>query len=214
LRSAQGTTVGVYLLPEALVRFRQRFAGIALKLDVGTSDLLRQRLRDGGIEFAVMENRFRRQNSTACCSCRMNWSESCRRIIQLARGKVGVSRDICQRAAGCSRSRARIAFACGARLSPSGSCAFRPVLSLSSTEAVKRAVAAGLGVSIVSKMSLGAEVAAGSSRSLRSGCFAASARFTWCGCEIGARVKPLPRLCACLKHVARGTLPKLHWPGR
>ena len=84
-----------------------------------------------------------------------------------------------------------------------------PIIRLSSTEAVKRAVSAGLGVSIVSKMSLGFEIEAKklavlklTDVPLRRPIYVVRLR--------GRRESRAVTAFLCLlKHVIRGTLPRL-----
>jgi DNA-binding transcriptional LysR family regulator len=81
--------------------------------------------------------------------------------------------------------------------------AIQPILSLSSTEAVKRAVAAGLGVSIISKMAAGrdAHVVRIKDLALRRPIYAVRLRSHH-------ETKPATALLCLLRHVAGGTLPR------
>src|SRR5206468_2202239 len=60
LNIGAGTTIGVYFLPELLVRYRQRFPGIQLGLEIEGSAILQRQLLDGTIEFGLTEVPIRR----------------------------------------------------------------------------------------------------------------------------------------------------------
>src|SRR3954451_4576553 len=49
------TTIGVYLLPEVFVRFRQAYPGIAMHLEIANSEVIRRRLADGAIDIGLTE---------------------------------------------------------------------------------------------------------------------------------------------------------------
>ncbi|HEX3357299.1 MAG TPA: LysR substrate-binding domain-containing protein, partial [Tepidisphaeraceae bacterium] len=155
-----GATVGAYLLPDTLVRFRQRFPGVTLNLEVGSSHLLRQRLREGSIEFALMEKSLPSPEFESLMYLADELvgivppKHPAARVKTITAAKFAKEPFVVREAESGTRSLVERAFAeRGLRV--------HPAMALSSTEAVKRAVAAGLGVSIVSKMSLGAEVEAG-----------------------------------------------------
>ena len=85
----------------------------------------------------------------------------------------------------------------------------KPIIALSSTEAVKRAVAAGLGVSIVSRMSLGLELEAKKLVAVRLKDVPLR-RPVYLIRKRGRRESRAATAFLCLlKHMVRGTLPKL-----
>jgi DNA-binding transcriptional LysR family regulator len=150
--------LGTYLLPRALVYFRQRFPGMRVTLEVGNSHLLRGRLLDGALDLALTEADVR-------------WPEFESRVLfedeliavapprhALARKRRvtpgQLSREPFVVREGGSETRSRVERA----LSDAGH-PVTPALSLGSTEAVKQAVAAGLGVAMVSRLAVSAEVA-------------------------------------------------------
>src|SRR5689334_21610428 len=48
-------TLGAYLLPAVLVRFRRRFPGIVLRFEVENAAVLHRRVAEGGIEAGITE---------------------------------------------------------------------------------------------------------------------------------------------------------------
>lgn len=207
-----GTTIGVYVLPDALVRFRQRFPAIKLDLELAASDRLREMLRERAIDFALTE--------TALPSPELDsdifWTDELVAIVppthKLARG-----RDI------AASKLAQEPFIVRESGSPTGSLVERvmrerkikveAVLSLSSTEAVKRAVAAGLGVSIVPKMSIGAELQAKQLHALHLRDIRARRPIYLVRQHGRSDTRAAIAFLCILKHVVRGTLPTFRRSG-
>jgi DNA-binding transcriptional LysR family regulator len=150
-------SLGTYLLPKALVYFRQRFPGVRLHLEVGNAHLLRGRLLDGALDLALTEADVR-------------WPEF-ESLILFEDELVAIAHPrhpLSQRRQVSAEALCREPFVVRETGSQTRSLVERalaeaghgvtPVLSLGSTEAVKQAVAAGLGVAMVSKMVVAAEV--------------------------------------------------------
>src|SRR5688572_28144701 len=55
LSVAAGTTIGVYLLPEVFVRFRQSHPGVRIDLEIEGSERVQQRLLEGAVELGLTE---------------------------------------------------------------------------------------------------------------------------------------------------------------
>jgi DNA-binding transcriptional LysR family regulator len=159
-------TLGTYLLPKALVYFRQRFPGVRLQLEVGNAHLLRGRLLDGALDLALTEADAR-------------WPEFESRVLfedelvavshprhPLARKRQVSPEELCRepfvvRETG-SQTRSLVE-----RVLADAGHAVTPVLSVGSTEAVKQAVAAGLGVAMVSKLVVATDIVDGRLAELR-----------------------------------------------
>jgi DNA-binding transcriptional LysR family regulator len=153
------TTIGVYLLPAALVKFRRAHPGVQTTLEVGSSRQIQQLLLENSLDIGLTEvpptdrrlkseifmqdelaaiappghRLLKSRNVTAAAFCREPF----------------VVRDT------GSETRSFVERALAAR-----GLSVDPIMSLSSTEAIKRAVAAGIGVGIVSRLSIGVELKA------------------------------------------------------
>jgi DNA-binding transcriptional LysR family regulator len=153
-----GPTVGVYLLPAALVRFRTEHPQVMLRAETEGPELLRQRLLDGGIELAVTE--------AAIDSPELNSQVLLEDVLVpvVARGhslidKRSVSaEEFCRQPFIARQVQGRSLVE---RTLESRGLKVTPVLTVSSTEAIKQAVIAGLGVAMVSRLAIQMEIAAG-----------------------------------------------------
>jgi LysR family transcriptional regulator, low CO2-responsive transcriptional regulator len=151
-----GATIGMYLLPAVLVRFKQQFSKIDVRLEIGNSALLRDRLRDGRIDFALTESAI----NSAQHHVELFMSDELVAIVPLGHPlanrrsvrleSLAKERFVIREPGSETQSLVERVFA-DKRLK------IQPVMALGSTEAVKRAVVSGLGISIVSKMCVEAE---------------------------------------------------------
>lgn len=157
LRLGASPTAGVYLLPDVLVRFRRKYPEIQTSLDVERSSVIEQGLLDGGLDLGITEmfsgssqveaNVFRHDELVPIASPRHG----------LARKRQVTAAAFCRepfvvRDTG-SETKSFVERALAAR-----GIEVIPALSLGSTEAIKRAVAGGMGVAIVSRLSIGLEL--------------------------------------------------------
>jgi len=155
-----GPTVGVYLLPKAMVRFKREYPGVHLHAETEGPDVLRQRLLDGVIEFAVSEAPVVSSELVS----RHLMDDVLVPVVSSNHALVGkrtvTAREFC-----------RQPFVARQVESTSGSLVERtlqgrglrvvPVITVGSTEAIKQAVIAGLGVAMVSRLAIQMELAAG-----------------------------------------------------
>jgi DNA-binding transcriptional LysR family regulator len=203
-----GPTLSTYLLPDALVRFRQRFPGITLHLEVGNSPLLRDRLRDGSIELALTETALPSPefDSTVFMSDQLVGIVPAKH--RLARKRTittaAFAREPFVVRQGGSGTQSLVE-----RVFAERGITIEPVIALSSTEAVKRAVAAGLGVSIISKMAVDPGLGVLNLRDV-----ALRRPIYLVRLASHRESKPATALLCLLRHVARGTLPPFPAPGR
>ena len=152
-------TLGTYLLPRALVYFRQRFPGVRVRLEIEPSHLLRSRLNEGALDLGITNADVRWPELEASPLLSDELVAIAPPDHPLARKRKVTPEMLCRepfivRETG-SETRSLVERALAA-----AGHAVGPALSLSSTEAVKQAVAAGLGVAMVSKLVVGEDVAA------------------------------------------------------
>jgi DNA-binding transcriptional LysR family regulator len=152
-------TLGTYLLPDVLVRFRQRFPAVSLALEIENAAVLQRRLADGEIDFGLSEVPPARDDldADAVMQDRLVAVAPSRHV--LARKRSVTLRQLCEhpiivRETG-STTKSLVERALAAR-----DITITPVLSVGSTEAIKRAVAAGLGVAIISQIAAAPDIAA------------------------------------------------------
>ena len=212
LRVGASPTIGTYLLPAVLVHFRRRFPGLRTEVEVGSGRLLRERLEEDQLDFALagepvtsplLESRpFANDPLVAIAHPRHPLARR-RRVVSpaelLREPLVVVETDAFAR---------RVLES----LVPNGLPSPAPALTLDSTEAVKRAVVAGLGVAIVSRLAIETELAAKTLRALTVPRLTATRplHHVWrAGREEG---KATVAFLCILKHALRGTLPKAPSP--
>lgn len=154
------TTIGAYLLPEVLVSFHELFPHIAVGLEIGNTQEIQDKLLQGKVDMGLTEGFVENPQIEAEV---FFYDE----IIAIAAPHHPIFREspitlerLCQepfvmRESG-SGTRAVIEMNLAERgLEP------EIRLALGSPEAVKRAVATGIGVALVSRWVVGAEVEAG-----------------------------------------------------
>lgn len=144
------TTPGTYLLPGLLGRFHAEYPHVALKLRIGDTREVEQWVGSGAVEIGVIgaarlsaglvSERWMRDELVPIVPRRHPLAR--RRAISPATlaGEPFIARE----EGSSTRAVAEAFFA-------RGGVTLRPVMELGSTEAVREAVAAGLGVSVVSR---------------------------------------------------------------
>lgn len=161
------TTPGLYVLPRAIAAFRARHPGLELALRTGNSRFVEERLRAGEVDIGVIGGHVLETGET-CLAAGLHdelvlvvppghpWAR--RREVPpawfareplLLREEGSATRRLTERA-----------------LEAAG-VPFRPGMELDHTEAIKRAVAAGLGVAFVSQHAVRDEAETGRLRALR-----------------------------------------------
>lgn len=199
-------TLGTYLLPTALVYFRQRFPGVRVRLEIEHSHLLRARLNEGVLDLAITNADVRWPELDASPLLPDELVAIAPPSHPLARKRRVTAEMLCRepfivRETG-SGTRSLVERALAAEGHP-----IEPALSLSSTEAVKQAVAAGLGVAMVSKLVLRDDVANGRLAVLPLTGFTLRRPVHLVRPRGSAHGKAVAAFVCVVKHAARGSLP-------
>ena len=153
-------TIGVYLLPEVLGTFHRRHPHIELQLEIANTDVVQRQLSEGGLDLGLTEGLAQKNGLTAEVIGRDEIVAIAppQHPLALQKGGVTLARfceePLVMRELG-SGTRAVVEQALALRFA----APVRSVMSLGSTEAIKRAVAAGIGVAFVSRLAIGQELA-------------------------------------------------------
>ena len=154
------TTIGSYLVPELFGAYRREHPGVELELKIGNTEAIQDALLEGSIELALTEGFVHSKaldveivahdEMKVIVAPDHPWTE--RRRVRVA----DLARVPCIMRERGSGTRAVIEAALAER-----GVGLDPTMSLGSTEAIKNAVAAGLGIGIVSELTVGLELASG-----------------------------------------------------
>jgi DNA-binding transcriptional LysR family regulator len=159
LRVGASTTIGVYLLPEVFVRFRRAHPGVQLQLEIAASDVLARRLAEGTIDIAYTEGVIAEENLNSSVFAEDQLVAIAPAKHALARKRRVTARMLCEEPFVVRETGSGTQSLVERALAERG-LTVRPAMSLGSTEAIKRAVASGVGVAIVSGLSVAMEVRA------------------------------------------------------
>lgn len=155
------TTIAAYLLPQALGEFHRRHPQVEMTLEIANTREIQRLLMEGRIEVGLTEGLIEGEHLDSQVFHRDELvAIAPPRHPLLKQGRV-TARALCRepfilREEG-SGTRAVVERALAAR-----GISLKPVLSLAGTEVIKRAVIAGLGVAIVSRLTIGLELQTGS----------------------------------------------------
>lgn len=154
-------TVGTYILPEQLVRFRQRYPGIRIKVETALSGQITQLVLDNTLELGLVGHYtpdprlvvdpFLKDRLQLVVSPRHSWSAK-KAPIPL---KELASQTLLVSSRGAGTYRIVDALLKKSGVTPGG------IVELGTTEGVKEAIAADLGVSLLSGHVLKKELASG-----------------------------------------------------
>ncbi|MGB8344382.1 MAG: LysR family transcriptional regulator [Ktedonobacteraceae bacterium] len=156
------TTIGTYLLPELLGRYKEQYPGIDLVVEIGNTEEIQQKLLVHRLEVGLVEGSVTHQELSE-----QVWRQDELVLIAppaylLPEGEQTIQQFLAQKPPVILREQGS-----GTRsvleqaLERYGVEPVHPIIELGSTEAIKRAVAAGLGVSFVSAHTIQFEVASG-----------------------------------------------------
>ena len=154
-------TIGAYLLPEVLGEFHRRHPDIELQLEVANTETIQHQLLDGLVEIGLTEGAMEGEHLDSEVFDEDELVVIAPRKHPLLKQKLVTARELCRepfilREEG-SGTRAVVERALGKL-----GLAVKPVLSLASPEAIKRAVIAGVGIAIISRLAIGCELQIGS----------------------------------------------------
>ncbi len=156
-----GPTAGVYLLPRALVAFRQAHPGVRLSAETEGPDVLRQRMLDGLIDLAVTEAPLTAAAElTATVLLHDVLVPVAAAASPLAGRRSVTAAEFCRQPF-VARQTASGEASLAVRTLAGRGLAVTPVLTVDSTEAIKEDVAAGVGVALVSRLAAAGDVAGG-----------------------------------------------------
>jgi LysR family transcriptional regulator, low CO2-responsive transcriptional regulator len=166
VRVAGDTTVGIYILPDAMAAFHREHLGVALSLDVVNRAKVRELLLEGVADIGVVGTLWEDDalaaepflENTLMCFCAPGHPFAQRELLQpidLLDGPLLLR----ERGSGTRESAERILRAAGAE----------PIaaMEMASNGALKRAVAGGLGVTVLSTYAVRLELELGLLKSLR-----------------------------------------------
>ncbi len=155
------TTIGAYLLPQVFAEFHRCHPEIELQLEIANTRTVQHFLTEGIVEIGLTEGLIETEDLEVEVFHQDQLVAIASPKHPLLRKKKRVTtRELCRepfvmREEG-SGTRAVVEDALRRR-----KVAVKPVMSLGSTEAIKRAVAAGVGVAIVSRLTIDFELEAG-----------------------------------------------------
>ena len=161
------TTPGLYVLPGIIARFRARYPGIDLRLQIANSRLIEERVRARELDLGVVGGHMLPPGQECLAAGLLDelvlvvaprhpWAR--RRDIPPARLAEA---PLLMREEGSATRRVT------ERALRQAGIAFRTAMELDHTEAIKQAVMAGLGVAFLSTHAIRGEVATGRIRALR-----------------------------------------------
>lgn len=155
------TTIGAYLLPQVFGEFHRQHPDIELQLEIANTETIQNQLMEGSIEVGLTEGLMEAEHLDSEVFHEDELVAIAPRGHPLLKQKRVTARELCRepfilREAG-SGTRAVVERALGKR-----GLTVKPVLSLASPEAIKRAVIAGVGVAIVSRLAISCELQIGS----------------------------------------------------
>jgi len=153
-------TIGGYLLPQAIAEFHRRFPEIELRLEIANTPSIQQALLTGSIELGLTEGLIENDELESTMFFQDELVAVAAPGHPLLKKKNVSVRDIChepliQREEG-SGTRAVVERALRRK-----GMKMKPFLSLASPEAIKNMVAAGLGITIVSRLIVELELQTG-----------------------------------------------------
>jgi DNA-binding transcriptional LysR family regulator len=159
VRIGASTTAAVYLLPDWFVRFRKAYPGIQLHSEIASSEILASRLMEGSLDMVVTEGEV----SNELLDAKIVRQDRLVTIVPpdhpLRRKRKVSAAMLCQEPFIVRETRSETRSLVERKFADRG-LVIKPVMSLGSTEAIKRAVAARMGVAVVSEMSAELEVRA------------------------------------------------------
>ena len=153
-------TIGDYLLPQILGEYRRKHPGIALHLEIANTQVIQRKIRENALDVGLTEG----VAEDAELDAEVFGEDELVAVVPPGHSLLG--KDEVSAARFCAEPFLMREPGSGTREVVERALALRgiqvmPAMSLGSTEAIKRGVASGLGVAIVSKLALETELEAG-----------------------------------------------------
>ncbi|QDK38774.1 LysR family transcriptional regulator [Bdellovibrio sp. NC01] len=160
LKIAASTTVAAYALPPLLTEFRKRFPQISLELQIGNTDDVLKKLRNGSVPLGLVEGQARASAIHLEPFLEDELLFVCGTVQQsLLRKKEDLHKQtLLLREQG---SGTRVVVEKGLKKLNLATKDFNETLDIGSSEAIKTSVMAGLGVAFMSRLSIQNELALG-----------------------------------------------------
>ena len=153
-------TIGDYLLPKILGEYRKKHPGIELQLEIANTNVIQKRLLENALDVGMTEGFVEDPALDA------EVFEEDQLVAVVPPGHPLLGMDAVSAARFCAEPFLMRELGSGTREVTERALAglgitVRPAMSLGSTEAIKRSIASGLGVAIISQLALGTEIASG-----------------------------------------------------
>jgi DNA-binding transcriptional LysR family regulator len=154
-------TIGGYLLPEAVSEFHRRFPEIELQLEIANTQRIQRALLEGTIELGFTEGPLESEELESTVFFQDELVVIAPAGHRLLQRRCVPVREIC-REAFILREEGSGTRAVAERALRRKGFKIKPLLSLASPEAIKNVVAAGMGIAIVSRLTVALELQSGS----------------------------------------------------
>lgn len=153
-------TIGAYLLPGALAEFHRRNPGIELQVEIANTQQIQRALLDGAIELGLTEGPLEVEELESKVFFQDELVAIAPAGHRFLKGSPVSVRELC-REPFILREEGSGTRAVVERALRRHGLKIKPLLSLANPEAIKSAVAAGMGLSIVSRLIVAHELRAG-----------------------------------------------------
>lgn len=153
-------TIGGYLVPGLLAEFHSQFPEIELQTEIGNTDRVHQALIAGVVELGMTEGLLETEELESTVFYQDELVPIVAPDHPLLKRSGVTAREMCREPI-LFREEGSGTRAVVERALRKKGITVRPILSLASPEAIKNAVAAGMGVAIVSRLIVSLEVQAG-----------------------------------------------------
>jgi DNA-binding transcriptional LysR family regulator len=158
------TTIGVYLLPDLLGEYRRRYPDIELQFDIANTEDIERRLADGTLDAGLTEGlppNHHKLDTVVFLRDKLVPIARPDHPRLMASSRAMTLRQLCAEPMIVREAGSGTREVIDRALAKRGQKLQRIPMVLGSTEAIKRAVAAGLGVAIVSHLTIQTEIMSG-----------------------------------------------------
>lgn len=155
------TTIGNYLLPEVLAEYRNAWPGVDIALEIANTEVIQRKLLDNALDLGLTEGFVESDELEADVFAHDRLVVIAGPDHPLAGRRDLTAEQLCREPCVLREEGSGTRSVIEHMLSEKG-LDHAPAMSLGSTEAIKRAVAAGAGISLVSLLAVAGELANGS----------------------------------------------------